>query len=78
MCYEGDAYLFTAIALAEAARILLWQQDNSSTWAYGFGGGVLTPATLGDQYVSQLRVAGLTIDARNEPADKGVYPFGKK
>lgn len=54
MRYEGDAYVFTAIALAEAARILLWQQD---TWAHKFGGGVLTPATLGDNYVSQLRAA---------------------
>jgi short subunit dehydrogenase-like uncharacterized protein len=75
MRYEGDAYVFTAIALAEAARILLWQQD---TWAHKFGGGVLTPATLGDNYVSQLRTSGVTIDVRGEPADKGVDPFGSK
>lgn len=75
MRYDGDAYLFTAIALAEAARILLWQQD---TWAHKFGGGVLTPATLGEHYVSQLRAAGVTINARSEPAGKGIDPFASK
>lgn len=75
MRYDGDAYLFTAVALAEAARILLWQKD---TWAHKFGGGVLTPATLGDHYVSQLRASGVTIDAHSEPADKRVDPFTSK
>lgn len=62
MRYDGDPYVFTAVALGEAARIVLWQQD---TWAHKFGGGVLTPATLGDHYVSQLRAAGVVIEARN-------------
>ena len=62
MRYDGDPYVFTAVALGEAARIVLWQQD---TWAHKFGGGVLTPATLGDHYVSQLRAAGVVIETRN-------------
>ncbi|KAL3447761.1 Saccharopine dehydrogenase-domain-containing protein [Aspergillus insuetus] len=61
MRYDGDAYVFTAIALGEAAKIVLCQQD---TWAHKFGGGVLTPATLGDHYVSHLRDAGVIIEAR--------------
>ncbi|KAH8697966.1 Saccharopine dehydrogenase-domain-containing protein [Talaromyces proteolyticus] len=73
MRYDGDPYVFTAIALGEAARILLWQQD---TWAHKFGGGVMTPATLGDHYVSQLRASGVTIDVRNEPENGVVNPFG--
>ncbi|OGM48631.1 hypothetical protein ABOM_002060 [Aspergillus bombycis] len=73
MRYEGDAYIFTAAALGEAARILLWQKD---TWAHNFGGGVLTSATLGDHYVSQLRAAGVTIEARrDDPALRGKDPF---
>lgn len=63
MRYESDPYIFTAVALGEAARILLWQQD---TWAHKFGGGVLTPAMLGDRYVSQLRGAGVIIEAQND------------
>ena len=51
MCYNGDLYIFTTIALGEAAQIVLWQQD---TWAHKFGSGVLMPATLGDHRVSQL------------------------
>jgi short subunit dehydrogenase-like uncharacterized protein len=75
MRFDGDPYIFTAIALGEAARIVLWQQD---TWAHKFGGGVLTSATLGDNYVSQLRAAGVAIDVQNEPANKRVDPFDKK
>lgn len=59
---DNDPYIFTAIALGEAARVVLWQQD---TWAHRFGGGVLTPATLGDQYVSQLQAAGVVIEAQD-------------
>lgn len=62
MRYDGDPYVFTAVALGEAARIVLWQEG---TWAHKFGGGVLTPATLGDHYVSQLRASGVIIEARN-------------
>jgi short subunit dehydrogenase-like uncharacterized protein len=63
MRYDGDAYLFTSIALGEAARVVLWRHD---TWAHRFGGGVLTPASLGEQYVSHLRAAGVVIEARRD------------
>ncbi|KNG88131.1 hypothetical protein ANOM_003371 [Aspergillus nomiae NRRL 13137] len=73
MRYESDPYIFTAAALGEAARILLWQKD---TWAHKLGGGVLTPATLGDHYVSQLRAAGVTMDVQSDdPALRGKDPF---
>ncbi|BCS27938.1 saccharopine dehydrogenase family protein [Aspergillus puulaauensis] len=76
MRYESDPYIFTAVALGEAARILLWQQD---TWAHKFGGGVLTPAMLGDRYVSQLRGAGVIIEAQNEGVSShGNDPFRNK
>jgi short subunit dehydrogenase-like uncharacterized protein len=60
---ESDPYIFTAIALGEAARIILWQED---TWAHKFGGGIMTPATLGGHYVSQLQSAGVTIEVQDE------------
>ncbi|KAJ5155790.1 Saccharopine dehydrogenase-domain-containing protein [Penicillium capsulatum] len=63
MRYEGDPYIFTAVALGEAARIVLWQHG---TWAHHFKGGVMKPATLGDHYVSQLRAAGVTMEVQNE------------
>ena len=62
MRYESDPYIFTAVALGEAARIVLWERD---TWAHKFGGGVMTPATLGDHFVSQLRASGVTIDVQS-------------
>ncbi|KAB8256124.1 Saccharopine dehydrogenase-domain-containing protein [Aspergillus pseudonomiae] len=75
MRYESDPYIFTAAALGEAARILLWQKD---TWAHKLGGGVLTPATLGDHYVSQLRAAGVTMEVQSDdPASRGKDPFTK-
>jgi short subunit dehydrogenase-like uncharacterized protein len=63
MRYDGDAYVFTAIALGEAARIVLEQRD---TLTHTFGGGVLTPACLGEQYVSHLRAAGVVIEAQRD------------
>ncbi|KAF7624837.1 hypothetical protein AFLA_001717 [Aspergillus flavus NRRL3357] len=75
MRYESDPYIFTAVALGEAARILLWQKD---TWAHKFGGGVLTSATLGDHYVSRLRAAGVTMEVQaDDPVYKGKDPFTK-
>ncbi|KAB8218887.1 major facilitator superfamily domain-containing protein [Aspergillus novoparasiticus] len=75
MRYESDPYIFTAVALGEAARILLWQND---TWAHKFGGGVLTSATLGDHYVSRLRAAGVTMEVQaDDPVYKGKDPFIK-
>lgn len=60
MRYDSDPYIFTAVAaLGEAARIFLWHYQDA--WAHKFSGGVLTPATLGDQYVPQLRAAGVSL-----------------
>ncbi|KAL2836989.1 Saccharopine dehydrogenase-domain-containing protein [Aspergillus pseudoustus] len=73
---DSDAYIFTAIALGEAARIVLWQEG---TWAHKLGGGVLTPATLGEHYVSHLRAAGVVIEAgRDVPGHGSFAGWGKK
>lgn len=70
---ENDPCIFTAIALGEAARIVLWREG---TCAHQFGGGVMTPATLGDHYVSQLRASGATIQVQSENTTRtGKSPF---
>ncbi|KAJ4354131.1 uncharacterized protein N0V89_005864 [Didymosphaeria variabile] len=44
----------------EAAIVLL--RPDRENWAQRLGGGVLTPATLGDQYVERVKTAGLKMD----------------
>lgn len=44
-------YYFTGLALAEAAMVVL---RGGETEAKKLGGGILTPATLGDEYVERL------------------------
>lgn len=61
MRYDSDPYIFTAVTIGEAARVILQSGD---TPAHKLGGGVLTPATLGNQYVSRLRDAGVVIEVR--------------
>lgn len=52
-------YSLTALLLSEAAMVLL--QPTRENWAQRLGGGVLTPATLGDQYVERVKAAGLNM-----------------
>ncbi|KAF2450221.1 hypothetical protein P171DRAFT_516150 [Karstenula rhodostoma CBS 690.94] len=59
MEYSGDMYSLTALLLSEAAMVLL--QPDGENWAQKLGGGVLTPATLGDQYVERVKAAGLSM-----------------
>ncbi|KAI9826291.1 MAG: hypothetical protein M1832_000208 [Thelocarpon impressellum] len=61
--YDGGMYYVTGVFLAEAALVLLRgkQQDVP---AYGLGGGVLTPATLGRPFVDRLRAAGVTLEVQ--------------
>ncbi|KAF1812626.1 hypothetical protein P152DRAFT_458447 [Eremomyces bilateralis CBS 781.70] len=59
--YEGDGYYFTGLLLAEAAMVVLEGSDKVA--AKQMGGGILTPATLGDEYADRLRRVGVQLEA---------------
>jgi hypothetical protein len=61
MGYTGDAYEFTGLALAEAAVVLI----NGGTEAHTRGGGVLTPAMLGEGFAKRLGAAGVRIEVKS-------------
>lgn len=54
------AYVATAMTLAAAANVIL-RGRLEETEAGRLGGGVLTPATLGDEYVKSLNEIGVKI-----------------
>lgn len=58
--YEGAVYYFTGLLLAEAAMVILRDEGEIIR---KFGGGVLTPATLGQPYIDRLCDAGVIIEA---------------
>jgi short subunit dehydrogenase-like uncharacterized protein len=58
MRYEGGMYYFTGLLLAEAAMVLLENEDIVRT----LGGGLLTPACLGDKFIERLRKVHVTIE----------------
>ncbi|KAF2497744.1 hypothetical protein BU16DRAFT_457530 [Lophium mytilinum] len=55
------AYAVTGLTLAEAAMVIL-KGDLASTEAGKMGGGLLTSATLGDQYLERLKAAGVRFE----------------
>ncbi|KAF2085216.1 hypothetical protein K490DRAFT_58831 [Saccharata proteae CBS 121410] len=57
--YTGSMYSLTGLTMAEAAMVILRGSDYP---AKALGGGILTPATLGDEYVDRLRKTGVTMD----------------
>ena len=59
LAYTGSGYDLTGIFLAEAAIVIL----RDSCAAHDIGGGVLTPATLGQPYIERLQKAGVEIAA---------------
>lgn len=59
--FKGSMYSFTGLALAEAAMVIL---RGGETEAKRLGGGILTPATLGDEYVDRLRKANTEINVQ--------------
>lgn len=59
--YEGSMYHMTGVFLAEAGMSLL----HDDSLAKKMGGGVLTPATLGANYVDRLTKHGFKVDVRN-------------
>ncbi|MCJ1438619.1 hypothetical protein MMC27_008009 [Xylographa pallens] len=59
--FNGSAYDFTGVLMAEAAISIV--RDGNKTTAREIGGGILTPATLGQAYVDRLRNAGVVLEA---------------
>jgi len=60
--FEGSAYRLTTITMVEGAATLLYGGDNIP--AKKMEGGLLTPTTLGDEYVERLRAAGVILETR--------------
>jgi short subunit dehydrogenase-like uncharacterized protein len=58
--YEGSIYYMTGLFLAEGAMTIL----KNDTLAHKLGGGVLTPATLGQPLIDRLISAGLIYDVK--------------
>ena len=57
--YPSGPYHYTAVSVAEAAMVIL---RGGPTEASRRGGGVLTPATLGGQFVDRLTKADVNMD----------------
>lgn len=51
-------YDLTGRLLGESALIL----SRESTYAHDLGGGMLTPATLGEIYLERMQKAGLEVE----------------
>lgn len=47
----GSLYYFTGLAIAEAAMVILRGRENGASVS---GGGILTPATLGEEFIERL------------------------
>lgn len=56
--WQGSAYLLTGATLAEGARSILHDEGYP---AKDMGGGILTPATLGQPYLDRLATAGFEV-----------------
>jgi short subunit dehydrogenase-like uncharacterized protein len=59
--YQGGMYQLTAATASEAARQIL---DSEDEIRQKYGGGFLTPATLGQKYVNALERVGFSFDAK--------------
>ena len=63
MRYDGSMYYLTGMLLAEAAITIAREE----TPAHKMGGGLLTPATLGEGYLERVRKGGLFTEIRMMP-----------
>ncbi|KAL9001523.1 MAG: hypothetical protein Q9169_000098 [Polycauliona sp. 2 TL-2023] len=61
--YDGGIYYLTGVFLAEAAMVLLTSDDLTTK----LGGGLLTPAMLGQSLIDRLRNAGVSLESRIMP-----------
>lgn len=57
--YKGSLYYCSAAIGVEAARVVL---GEAKTVAHELGGGVLTPATLGMEFVERVRGMGVKLE----------------
>ncbi|KAF1990987.1 hypothetical protein K402DRAFT_389188 [Aulographum hederae CBS 113979] len=58
--YHGGMYYLTGVLIAEAAMVIL----RGKSPAHELGGGVLTPATLGEEFVERLDKVGVNTSVR--------------
>ena len=56
--FDGGMYYLTAILLVEAAMVIL----GDPTLSDRLGGGVLTPATLGQPFIDRMRNRGIVLE----------------
>ena len=56
--FDGGMYYLTAILLVEAAMVIL----EDPTLSDRLGGGLLTPATLGQPFVERMRRSGIVLE----------------
>lgn len=56
--YAGGPYHITAAFLTQGAATILYEEGLVGR----VGGGILTPAVLGQPYIERLRSSGVTID----------------
>ncbi|KAJ5800340.1 uncharacterized protein N7518_002408 [Penicillium psychrosexuale] len=59
--YHGAMYPFTGLLLAEAAMVILNEEEKIKKVSRG---GIVTPATLGQDYVDRLERVGCIIDTK--------------
>jgi len=60
--YHGSMYTLTGVTMAEAAMVLL---RGGEAEAKKMGGGILTSATLGMEYVERLRKVGVELEVKD-------------
>jgi len=60
--YPGSMYVLTGICIAEAAMVIL--RSEGEIPARNIGGGILTPATLGEPFAERLQKSGVQMDVK--------------
>lgn len=61
LVYDGDMYTFTGLLLAEAARVILTNEEKIKKVSRG---GIVTSATLGQEFVDGLEKVGCMIETK--------------
>jgi short subunit dehydrogenase-like uncharacterized protein len=63
--FKGSMYSLTALTMAEAAMVIL--RGNGKSDAVRMGGGIVTSACLGIEFIDRLKSAGVVIESRIVP-----------
>lgn len=61
--WDGSLYYFTGVCLAEAAMVML----NDDELLQRLDGGILTPATLGQPFIDRMKNAGMIFEVEMMP-----------